>query len=124
MDISKLKNLHSQIEELRERADATDSKKETYLIQRKIKELENNLESTAYDILDEIPDNIKLRLTVNKVINYDTTDFKNWMIDSLLERDNLDDLDIMEELKISIEDDSNCFYYLDSDDVNITLEND
>ena len=122
MDISKLKELHAQIVELRKKSDATDSKRETYQIQREIDSLENEFEDVTYELLDEIPNDIDLRITVNKVVPFDTTDFKSWIVGTLLERYNLDDLDLIKELKESIKEDFDPLYEIDNEDVNVEFE--
>lgn len=119
MDISKLKELHKQISELRKKADSTDSKKETHQIEMEIKPLEYEFESALDDILDELPDEIDLRVKVNKIVHYDTWDFRSWIGDNLLQRDNLDNLDIMEELKTSINEDFDAIYPIDNEDVTV-----
>lgn len=122
MDISKLKELHAQIVELRKKADATDSKRETYQIQREIDALESKFEDVTYELLDEIPNDIDLRITVNKVVPFDTTDFKSWVVDNILQRDDLEDLDLIEELKESVKEDFDPLYEIDTDDVNVEFE--
>lgn len=122
MDISKLKELHAQIVELRKKADATDSKRETYQIQREIDSLENKFEDITYELLDEIPNDIDLRITVNKVVPFDTTDFKSWIVDNILQRDDLEDLDLIEELKESVKEDFYPLNEIDDDDVNVEFE--
>jgi hypothetical protein len=122
MDISKLKELHTQIAELRKKADATDSKRETYQIQREIDALESEFEDVTYELLDEIPDDIDLRITVNKVVPFDTTDFKSWVVDNILQRDDLEDLDLIEELKEAVKEDFDPLYEIDNDDVNVEFE--
>lgn len=122
MDISKLKELHAQIVELRKEADATDSKRETYQIQREIDALESKFESVTYELLDEIPDDIDLRITVNKVVTFDTTDFKSWIVGTLFERNSLDDLDLIEELKESVREDFDPLFEIDTNDINVEFE--
>lgn len=124
MDISKLKEIHNRIQELRLQADRTDSKKETKTIEKEIRILELDFDSEVDNLLEKIPDEIELRIKVNKVIKFDTWDFKSWIGDNLLERDNLDDLDIIRELKISIDEDFDPSYEIDSEDVIVELEDD
>ena len=71
-----------------------------------------------------IPDEIEIRIKVNKVVKFDTWNFKSWIGDNLLERDNLDDFDIIKELKISIDEDFDPSYEIDSEDVIIEFEDD
>lgn len=124
MDISKLKEIHEQIQELKEKADRTDSKKETRAIEREIKTLELEFDDEVDNILEEIPDEIELRIKVNKVVTFDTWDFKSWIGDNLLERSDLEDLDIIKELKASINDDFDPAYEIDNDDVTVEFEDD
>ena len=124
MDISKLKEIHEQIQELREKADRTDSKKETRAIEREIKTLELEFDDEVDNILEEIPDEIELRIKVNKVVKFDTWDFKSWIGDNLLERSDLEDLNIIKELKASINEDFDPSYEIDNDDVTVEFEDD
>ena len=124
MDISKLKEIHEQIQELREKADRTDSKKETRAIEREIKTLELEFDDEVDNILEEIPDEIELRIKVNKVVKFDTWDFKSWIGDNLLERSDLEDLDIIKELKASINEDFDPSYEIDNEDVTVEFEDD
>lgn len=122
MDISKLKEIHESIEELRRKADSTDSKKETKALEKEIKSLELDFENEIDNILEGIPDEIELRLKVNKVIKFDTWDFKSWIGDNLLERDDIEDLDLIKELKTSIDEDFDASYEIDNCDVIIEFE--
>ena len=124
MDISNLKKIHNQIQKLKEKADRTDSKKETRAIEKEIKALELDFDNEVDNILDEIPDEIELRIKVNKVVRFDTWDFKSWIGDNLLERSDLEDLDIIKELKASINDDFDPAYEIDNDDVTVEFEDD
>ena len=124
MDISKLKEIHEQIQELKEKADRTDSKKETRSIEREIKTLELEFDNEVDNLLEEIPDEIELRIKVNKVVTFDTWDFKSWIGDNLLERSDLEDLDIIKELKASINEDFDPSYEIDNDDVTVEFEDD
>ena len=124
MDISNLKKIHNQIQELKEKADRTDSKKETRSIEREIKTLELEFDNEVDNILEEIPDEIELRIKVNKVVKFDTWDFKSWIGDNLLERSDLEDLDIIKELKASINEDFDPTYEIDNDDVTVEFEDD
>lgn len=124
MDISKLKEIHEQIQELKEKADRTDSKKETRAIEREIKTLELAFDNEVDNILEEIPDEIELRIKVNKVVTFDTWDFKSWIGDNLLERSDLEDLDIIKELKVSINEDFDPTYEIDNEDVTVEFEDD
>ena len=124
MDISNLKKIHSQIQELKEKADRTDSKKETKAIEKEIRILELDFDNEVDNLLEEIPDEIELRIKVNKVVKFDTWDFKSWIGDDLLERNNLDNLDIIKELKVSIDEDFDPSYEIDNEDVTIEFEDD
>ena len=124
MDISKLKEIHKQIQELRLQADKTDSKKETRAIEREIKTLELAFDNEVDNLLEEIPDEIELRIKVNKVVTFDTWDFKSWIGDNLLERSDLEDLDIIKELKASINEDFDPTYEIDNEDVTVEFEDD
>lgn len=124
MDISKLKEIHNQIKELKEKADKTDSKKETRAIEKEIKALELDFDNEVDNLLEEIPDEIELRIKVNKIVKFDTWDFKSWYGDNLLERSNLDNLDIIKELKISIDEEFDPSYEIDNEDVTIEFEDD
>ena len=124
MDISTLQELHKQITELRKRANETDSKRETHEIELKIKDLELEFESALDNILDQFPDEIELRLRVNKIVKYDIWDFRSWIGDALLQRVSLEDLDIMKELRESINEDFDPTYEIDSDDVLVEFADD
>ena len=124
MDISKLKEIHSQIAELEDKASATDSKKETYKIEQEIRALKREFEEILDNGLEEIPDQVELRLKVNKVVKFDTFDFKSWLCDNLLERDSLEDFDVNEELKVAISEDFDPTYEIDIEDVTVEIEDD
>ena len=124
MDISKLKKIHNQIQELEEKADRSDSKKETRAIEKEIRTLELEFNNEVDNILEEIPDEIELRIKVNKVVKFDTWDFKSWIGDNLLERSDFEDLDIIKELKVSINEDFDPSYEIDNEDVTIEFEDD
>lgn len=125
MDISNLKKIHNQIQELKEKANKTDSKKETRIIEEEIKTLEVEFDNEMVNILEEIPDEVELRIKVNKVVKFDISYFKYWIRDNLLEeRSDLEDLDIIKELKASINDDFDPTYEIDYDDVTIEFEDD
>lgn len=124
MDISKLKEIHNRIQELRLQADKTDSKKETKTIEKEIRILELDFDNKVDNLLEEIPDEIELRIKVNKVVKFDTWDFKSWIGEDLLERNNLDDLDIMKEFRASIDEDFDPSYEIDNEDITIEFEDD
>ena len=124
MDTSKLIEIHKQISELRKKANNTDSKKETYQIEKEIKDLQYDFEKVMDNLLDELPGEIELRARVDKLICYDTWDFKSWIAGELLERDNIEDLDIMKELKTSIEEEFDASYEIDDEDVTIEFVDD
>ena len=124
MDISKLKEIHKQIQESKERADRTDSKKETRVIEKEIQILKVEFNDELDNLLEKIPDEIELRIKVNKVVKFDTWNFKSWIGDNLLEKDNLDDFDIIKELKISIDEDFDPSYEIDNEDVTVEFEDD
>lgn len=125
MDTSNLKKIHNQIQELKEKANRTDSKKETRVIEKEIKTLELEFDNEMDNILEEIPDEVELRIKVNKVVKFDISYFKSWIGENLLEeRSDLEDLDIIKELKASINDDFDPTYEIDSDDVTIEFEDD
>ena len=124
MDISTLQELHKQITELRKRANETDSKRETHEIELKIKDLELEFESALDNILDQFSDEIELRLRVNKIVKYDIWDFRSWIGDALLQRVSLEDLDIMKELRESINEDFDPTYEIDSGDVLVEFADD
>ena len=124
MDISKLKEIHSQIAELEDKASATDSKKETYKIEQEIRALKREFEEILDNGLEEIPDQVELRLKVNKVVKFDTFDFKSWLCDDLLERDSLEDFDVNKELKVAISEDFDPTYEIDYEDVTVEVEDD
>jgi len=122
MDILKLKEIHDQIQELREKADKTDSKKETRAINKEISTLELKFDTEIDNLLEEIPDEIELRIKVSKVVKFNTYDFKSWIGDNLLNRSNLEDFDIIKELKEFIREDFEPLYEIDNDDVNVEFE--
>lgn len=124
MDISKLKELHAKIVELRDRIEETDSKKETLELQRELDSLTSDFEDVACELLDEIPDEINLKLTVNKIVDYDTTFVKEDIIDNILERDDIEDLNIVEELKDAIFENYYPIDYLYDDDVSVEIADD
>lgn len=124
MDISKLKELHTEIVELRDRIEETDSKKETLELQRELDSLTSNFEDVAYKLLDEIPDEINIKLTVNKIVDYDTTFVKEDIIDNILERDDIEDLNIVEELKDAILENYCPIDYIYDDDLSVEIADD
>jgi len=124
MDISKLKELHSQILELKKKAEATDSKRETRLIEREINTVELDFYDELYKLIDEIPDKIELRIKVDKVVSFETYDFTSWIENDLLERESLDNLNIIEELKIAIDEDFDPLYEIDNNDVSVEFKDD
>ena len=124
MDISKLKELHTKIVELRDRIEETDSKKETLELQKELDSLTSDFEDIACKLLDEIPDEISLKLTVSKVVDYDTTFDKEDIIGNILERDNIEDLNIVEELKDAILEGYCPTDYIYDDDINVEVVDD
>ena len=122
MDISNLKKIHNQIQELREKADKTDSKKETRAIDKEIETLEPKFIDELDSLLEEIPDEIELRIKVNKIVKFDTWDFKSLLEENLLIRSNLEDFDIIKELKTYINDDFDPIYDIDYKDVTVEFE--
>ena len=122
MDISNLKKIHNQIKELREKADKTDSKKETRAIDKEIETLEPKFIDELDSLLEEIPDEIELRIKVNKIVKFDTWDFKSLLEENLLIRSNLEDFDIIKELKTYINDDFDPIYDIDYKDVTVEFE--
>lgn len=123
MDLSKIKELHSQFIELKNKAEATDSKEETREIQIQINNLENKLEDLIYDSLKEIPEDLDLRIQVNKIVSFDTSIFKDDLIDLILNSDNLESLDIKRELMEYIQD-SYPADYIYNNDVIVTIDDD
>lgn len=125
MDISNLKKIHNQIQELKDKANRTDSKKETRIIEKEIKTLELEFDNEMDNILEEIPDEVELRIKVNKIVKFDISYFKSWIGENLLEeRSDLEDLDIIKELKASIYDDFDPAYVIDNGDVTVEFEDD
>lgn len=124
MDTSKLIEIHKQISELKEKSNTTDSKKETYQIEKEIKALQHDFEIVMDNLLDELPGEIALRARVDKLVYYDTWDFKSWIAGELLERDSIEDLDIMKELKTSVEEVFDASYEIDDGDVIIEFVDD
>lgn len=121
MNTSKLQEIHAKIVELRDRIEETDSKKETRELQKELDSLISDFEDVACKLLDEIPDEINLKLTVNKIVDYDITFIKDDVIDNILEKDNIEDLDIIEELKDTILESYYPTDYIYDDDVNIEI---
>lgn len=124
MDISKLKELHAKIVEVRDRIEETDSKKETLELQRELDSLTSDFEDVAYELMDEIPNEINLKLTVSKIVDYDTAFVKDDIIDNILDRDNIEDLNIVEELKDAILENYYPTDYIYDEDVNVEIADD
>lgn len=124
MDISKLKELHSKIKELKDRIEETDSKKESKVLEREADLLEMEFEDVLDNILSEIPDEVTLELTVKKVVSYDTSSFKDWIVSTLLGRDNINDLDLIQELKENIDEDYYPIDDVDNFDIKVKIVDD
>jgi hypothetical protein len=124
MDISKIKELHSQITKLKNKAEATDSKRETREIQMQIDNLENELEDLVYNSLKEIPEEIDVRIQTDKVVSYDTYEFKDYIMDMILTENNLENLDINRELLEYIQDSYDLFDAINNSDLTISIDDD
>lgn len=124
MDLSKIKKLHSQLVELKNKAGVIDSKKETRKIQIQIDNLENELKNLVYNSLEEIPEDLDLRLQVTKIVSYDTSEFKDYMIDLILDSNNLENLDIKGELIEYIRDSYYPADYIYDSDVIVAIDDD
>lgn len=124
MDLSKIKELHSQIVELKDKAEATDSKRETRKIQMQIDNLENELENLVYNFLEEVPEEIDLRIQTNKVVSYDTSEFKDYIMDMILNEGNFEDLDINGELLDYIQDSYDIFDAINNSDIIVSIDDD
>lgn len=124
MDISKIQEIHNKISELEKKAIETDSKKETHELEIQIRKLQDKFLDNLEEVLKEIPDKIKLKITVNKTVDFDTWDFKSWIADELLQRRDISDLNLIDELMISIKEDFDPSYEIDSGDINVIIDDD
>jgi len=124
MDTSKLQELHAEIVKLRNKIEDTDSKKETSELQRQLDSLEDEFEDVAYELLNEIPDEIELRLTVDKVVDYDTAFVKDDVVSNLLEMSDISGINLVEELQDAI---INSYYpadYIYDEDIDVEIADD
>ena len=124
MDIVKLKELRSKIDELKVKARETDSKKETFKIEQEIRSLAREFEELVDASMPEIPDDVKVHIKVDKVITFDTSDFKSWLADDMLERLDLEGFDLKKELREAINEDLDPEYEIDYADITVTIEDD
>lgn len=91
MDIQKT---IKKIDELTQLANRTDSKKEDFEYRQKIRALARQLEEEVDKKLDAFPATVKIHIKVDKVIEYDTFDFKSWLRSYMDDTDQYDvDLD-------------------------------
>lgn len=118
MNISLIK---SRIEELRKLANNTDSKKEDLEYRREIKRLIRQLEDYTDELINKVPETIKLRIKVDKIITYDTDNFKSYLYDYIGDSANYD-INIDEELMEYIKDYMYIDDYLDFDDYDIKVD--
>ena len=108
-----MKEIIEKIKELEKSANQTDSKKKDFEYRQQIRELQRKLQEDLDIRLDAFPESIPITITLQKTINFDTSEFKNWIRD-WIEYNETYDVDLMEEFKDyffeDIED------YVDSDD--------
>jgi hypothetical protein len=124
MDISKLQELHKQILSLEKEARETDSKREAFRLNMEVRTLQREFQDLVDKIVIELPEEVNVRIKVNKVVKFDTTDFKEWIGDSLLQRSSLEDLDFYKELKDCINEDFDPEYELGYNDIAFEIEDD
>ena len=115
-----MKEIIEKIKELEKLADNTDSKKEDFEYRQQIRELKRKLQESFDGKLNEFPAFIPIKITLNKVVNVDTFDFKNWIRDWV--EDNHYDVDLMKEFRDYFDENFYVDDYVDSGDYQYTLE--
>ena len=111
----------AKIRELRKLADRTDSKKEDLAYRMQIRELERQLGAEIDKKIEAFPDNVRIHIKVDKVVDYDTSDFKCWVSQWI--EDNEDyDVDLNEEFKDYFDENFYSDEFIYSDDYDFKVE--
>lgn len=86
-----------------------------------IKELEKQLENCVDTLIKGVPEKVKIHIKVDKVIDYDTSEFTDFLYD-YIQTNREYDINIKEELLDYLNDNLCLDYYLDYEDYDFTVE--
>lgn len=110
-----MKEIIEKIKELEKLANQTDSKKQDFEYRQQIRELQRKLQEDLDVRLGAFPESIPVTITLQKTIDFDTSEFKNW-IQGWIEDNEAYDVDLMEEFKDYFSEDFYIDDYVESDD--------
>lgn len=117
-----MQEIIDKIKELRKLANETDSKKKDLEYRIEIKKLSRQLENYFDEQIRNFPDTVDITIKLNKTISYDTSNFKDWLMDYLEDNGyDIPDFNIKEQLEDYLEEN---FYvedhiYNDAYEINI-----
>lgn len=118
MDVLSIKN---KIKELKILANKTDSKRKDLEYRMQIKELERQLEKYTDDLISNFPEKVKLHIKVDKIIEYDTSEFLDFIVNYIQDTGEYD-INMEEEFNDYINDNLCIDYHVDLDDYDIQME--
>lgn len=119
MDTSKLKQIHKSIITLENKIKETDSKKESRELEKQIDNLEFEFDDVLDEVLKDFPTEVPLKIKVDKVVDFDITDFRCNMLEELLIREDISNLDLNKELKNWIKENFEASYEIDDGDITV-----
>ena len=118
-----MQEIIDKIKELRKLANETDSKKKDLEYRIKIKKLARQLEDYFDEQIKNFPDDITIIVKLNKKVSYDTSHFKDWLMDYLEDQEyNIPDLNIKEQLEDFLKEDFYVEDYVYNDDYEINID--
>lgn len=119
MDTSRLKQIHKHIITLENKVKETDSKKESRRLEKQIEDLESEFEDALDEVLEDFPTEVTLKIKVDKVVDFDITDFRYNVLEELLIREDISDIDLNRELKNWVKENFEASYEIDDSDITI-----
>jgi len=119
MDTSKLKQIHKSIITLENKIKETDSKKESRELEKQIDNLESEFDNVLDGVLKDFPTEVPLKIKVDKVVDFDITDFRSYILEKLLIREDISNLDLNKELKNWIKEIFEASYEIDDSDITV-----
>lgn len=124
--LQKIKELHKQVKELEERKQATDSKSEDKKLRDAIRELKEDMESLASDLVENlIPEPMNLTIKVEKKIKMETDyyDFESVSYD-IVDHPELytNEEDVRKAMLNTFRDGIDIYDLIDSEDVKIEYD--
>jgi len=118
-----MQEIINKIKELKKLANETDSKKKDLEYRMEIKKLVRQLEDYFDEQINNFPDNVTIVIKLNKAVSYDTSAFKDRLMDYLEEYEyDMPDFDMKEQLDDFLREDFYVEDYVYNDDYEISID--